>query len=387
MYHSRWKGSHYAAGLNYGRILHKNGINPMEGISVSSERMEFSKACEPIYQKYYPEILDEIRGMADGLGIDADVMAGFLWTMYGFVFDNKCSCLAVNANGCTYFARNSDFLVSVEKLCDSALYRLDHAHAFVGNTTAWTEMEDGVNEYGLACGLTFIYPVKVRPGFNAGMLVRYILEKCRTTAEAIEALKRLPIGTPQTITLADRKGDIAVVECNCDRLVVRRPQAGAQFVCATNHFISSDMQQFQYDGVDDVHSHERYEVMGKALAGGSVDLNYIQQLLAGKFGFMCQYVRKQGLDTVWSTIYRLAENASDGAAVDGCRTNGCLEGGWAANCPAGNGCPNGGCAADGPAGNDCSTDGCADLILRAEGNPSRNQWKVDQRLKFVKNIR
>lgn len=341
MYHSRWKGSHYDAGLNYGRILHKNGINPMEGIRLSRERMEFSKASEPVYEKYYPEILDEIRGMAHGLDIDVAAMIGFLLTMYGFVFDNKCSCLAVTQNGCTYFARNSDFLVSIEKLCDSALYRLDNACAFIGNTTAWTEMEDGVNEYGLACGLTFIYPTKIRPGFNAGMLVRYILEKCRTTGEALAALERLPIGTPQTITLADRSGDIAVAECNCDQLVIRRPAAGTHFVCATNHFVSSPMQQYRYDGADDVHSHERYGVMDKALAGGSVDIKYLQQLLAGKLGFMCQYDRKQGMDTVWSVIYRLGENAQHG---------------------------------------------CADLILRAEGNPSRKQWKMDPRLKFKKDI-
>lgn len=357
MYHSRWKGSHYDAGLNYGRILHKNGINPMDDIHLSRERMDFSKACEPIFQKYYPEILDEIRGMAHGLGIDAGVIAGFLFTMYGFVFDNKCSCLAVAQNGCTYFARNSDFLVSIEKLCDSAFYRLDHAHAFVGNTTAWTEMEDGVNEYGLACGLTFIYPVKIRPGFNAGMLVRYILEKCRTTAEALAALERLPIGTPQTITLADRSGDIAVVECNCDRQVVRRPAPGDHYVCTTNHFISSPMQQYQYDGVDDVHSHERYAVMCKAMAGSGADLEYMQQLLSGKLGFMCQYDRKQGMDTVWSTIYRLSENVQDGGAADSCRANGCAE-------------------------DDCVADSCTYLILRAEGNPSRKQWKVDRRLKF-----
>ncbi len=75
------------------------------------------------------------------------------------------------------------------KLCDSAYYKLNNVYSFVGNTTAWTEMEDGVNEHGLAVGLTFIYPIKIKPGFNAGMLVRYILEKCKTTDEAILALK------------------------------------------------------------------------------------------------------------------------------------------------------------------------------------------------------
>ena len=36
-------------------------------------------------------------------------------------------------------------------------------------------MEDGVNEYGLATGLTFVYPKIRKAGLNAGMLVRYFL--------------------------------------------------------------------------------------------------------------------------------------------------------------------------------------------------------------------
>lgn len=56
-------------------------------------------------------------------------------------------------------------------------------------------MEDGINEYGLAVGLTFIYPTVIKPGFNAGMLVRYLLEKCKTTNEALDLLKCISIAS------------------------------------------------------------------------------------------------------------------------------------------------------------------------------------------------
>ena len=116
------------------------------------------------------------------------------------------------------FGRNSDFLTAVEPFCDSPMYRLEGAYGFVGATTAWSEMEDGVNEHGLAAGLTFMYPTKIAPGFNAGMLVRYVLERCSTVEEAIEAIRKLPVGSAQAITLADRSGAAAVVECNCESL-------------------------------------------------------------------------------------------------------------------------------------------------------------------------
>ncbi|MFV3013412.1 C45 family autoproteolytic acyltransferase/hydrolase [Clostridium botulinum] len=333
MYHSRWKGSHYEAGLHYGNILHKNGVNPTSSIPISDERKEFSVKCLPIYEKFYPEIVEEIEGMADGLKIGYMDIASFIFTMYCFVFDNKCSCLAISNKGETLFARNSDFVVSIEKLCDSAYYKLNNVYSFVGNTTAWTEMEDGVNEHGLAVGLTFIYPIKIKPGFNAGMLVRYILEKCKTTDEAILALKKLPIASPQTITLADKSGNIAVVECNCDKIVVLNPQQGKNYVFTTNHFVSEEMQEYQFNGVDDVHSHERYETLVNAFANSEeYSLDFIKNLLSGKMGFMCQYDRKQGLDTVWSSIYDLTEGR----------------------------------------------------IFRVEGNPSRKVFKQDKRLILVK---
>ncbi len=68
------------------------------------------------------------------------------------------------------------------------------------------------------------------------------------------------------------------------------------------------MQEYQFNGVDDVHSHERYETLVNAFANSKdYSLDFIKNLLSGKMGFMCQYDRKQGLDTVWSSIYDLTE--------------------------------------------------------------------------------
>ncbi len=55
------------------------------------------------------------------------------------------------------------------------------------------------------------------------------------------------------------------------------------------------------------------------------------EILSGKFGFMCQYDRKTNADTVWSVIYDIKNKK----------------------------------------------------IYRVEGNPSRKQFKEDSRLKFL----
>lgn len=305
MNHSTWKGSHYESGLRYGATLYERRINLMEHLTVDQARLDYAQAAIPVYRRHFPEILDEIRGIAEGQRTEPAQMEGFLLSMYSFAVGNHCSCLAYSDGETVLFGRNSDFLTAVEPFCDSPLYRLEGAYGFVGATTAWSEMEDGVNEHGLAAGLTFMYPTKIAPGFNAGMLVRYVLERCRTVEEAIEAIRELPVGSAQAITLADRSGAAAVVECNCESLEVIRPGDGGA-VFSANHFVSRALTPYQAQMEDTVHSHERYETMERAFAQRKTwTAGQIQSLLAGEMGFMCQYDRSLGMDTVWSSLYDL----------------------------------------------------------------------------------
>ena len=119
--------------------------------------------------------------------------------------------------------RNSDFLTEIERLNQNVVYKLtDGVYSFTGNTTAFIEIEDGVNEHGLAVGLTSVYPNQCKPGFNAGMIVRYLLEKCRNVSEAVSCLYQLPIASAQTLTLADTMGAIAVIECNAEQIKIEK---------------------------------------------------------------------------------------------------------------------------------------------------------------------
>lgn len=136
-----------------------------------------------------------MKGLAKGQNSSFEDFCTFLFSMYCFEFNHHCTCIALKDKDHILFGRNSDFLVSLKKIYMNCLYHLDHAYAFNGNTTSFIEMEDGVNEYGLAIGITFIYPKITKPGLNAGMLVRYLLEKCQTTSEAISLLKKVPIAS------------------------------------------------------------------------------------------------------------------------------------------------------------------------------------------------
>ena len=308
MYHGRFKGTHYDCGYKYGKLLaeHGNIIKECPTFEITNELKNFAKDCLPVYREYYPEIVDEIQGMADGQGSSLETITNILFPMYCFKPKNHCTAFAVSDGENIFLGKNSDFLVSIEKLYMNCLYSLSNAFAFNGNTTAFVQIEDGMNQKGLAAALTFLYPHINKPGLNAGMLVRYILEKCATTEEAISALKELPIASAQTITLADSKGKIAVVECNPVKLEVRYPNPNECFIATANCFVSDAMKEFRTPAhIDSWRSEERYTTADSALRKQSCNytLDICCDVLSGKYGFICQYDRKKNADTVWSAIY------------------------------------------------------------------------------------
>ena len=219
----------------------------------------------------------------------------------------NCSCFAFTTEQEILLGRNSDFLTEIERLNQNVVYKLtDGVYSFTGNTTAFVEIEDGVNEHGLAVGLTSVYPNHCKPGFNAGMIVRYLLEKCKNVSEAVSCLYQLPIASAQTLTLADAMGTITVIECNAEQIKVEKTlNNNLSFVCATNTFHFPEMMGYNNDKIDNWFAEERYQTLYSAFnrENGGFNLPFAEKLLSGDYGFLCQYDRNTGKDTVWSVIY------------------------------------------------------------------------------------
>jgi hypothetical protein len=90
--------------------------------------------------------------------------------------------------------------------------------------------DDGMNDAGLVVSITFGGRNIVGDGFGIPIILRYILELCETTAEAVEVLRRVPSHMAYNVTLLDRQGDYATAFVSPDRptQVTRKP-------VATNH--------------------------------------------------------------------------------------------------------------------------------------------------------
>ena len=313
MYHAHFRGTHYEAGFRWGSLLlkHQNIILENIPFEITQERIDYALSCLPVYEKYYHEIIEEIQGLADGQHCDVRILWAVLFSMYSMPPACNCSCFAFTTRQEILLGRNSDFLTEIEKLNLNVIYRLtDGAYSFNGNTTAFVEVEDGVNEHGLAAGLTSVYPNQCKPGFNAGLIVRYLLVKCKNVSEAVSCLHQLPVASAQTLTLADTSGKIALVECNSECVEVATSLSNTHsFVCATNAFHLTKMMDYNSAGIDDWFAETRFQTLLSAIQDNkNFDLTFARKLLSGDYGFLCQYDRDTGKDTVWSVIYDLKQH-------------------------------------------------------------------------------
>ncbi|MDA9009360.1 C45 family autoproteolytic acyltransferase/hydrolase [Alphaproteobacteria bacterium] len=89
---------------------------------------------------------------------------------------------------------------------------------------------DGTNEHGLAISLTFGGRREVGRGFGVPIILRYVLQTCKTTAEAAKVLARVPTHMSYNVTVLDAKRNYITVMMAPDR-----PTVITRAAVATNH--------------------------------------------------------------------------------------------------------------------------------------------------------
>ena len=309
MMKSSFCGTHREVGFHWGAEQLSLGRRLLDEVPfpLTDARREYADACVPLYRAHFPEILEEIQGIAEGQRCDAHTLRAVMLGMYAI--QPACSVFAVSDGSGALLGRNSDFLTALEPFNLHVCYHLPNA-SFIGNTTAFVEMEDGVNGHGLAAGLTNVPAHAIAPGFNAGMLLRDVLEHCRDVPSALSHIRKVRAASGMALVLADRTGNIALVERDAGAMEVEFHAGGegAAFVCAANAFHLPGMRARNLPGIDNWRAEERYETLTRALSAPDArcDAAFARELLSGGRGFLCQYDRNSGHDTVWSAVYHPA---------------------------------------------------------------------------------
>lgn len=303
MYHPRLNGTHYEMGKHYGELLYKTGEDLSSVIGLNQEQIEFGKKCLPIYERYLSDIMEEVKGLAEGLHHKYEDVAYWLMNIYCNEEDYGCSVFAVKANDTVYFARNMDMFPEYKKTSESVLYRVKDKNTFLAHSTAMISLEDGINEHGLCAALTFLLSKKIVPGINGGFIIRKVLEECSTVKEAVEFVLSLPVSSSHNLVFADKAGNMAVVECSGGEKSVRY---GDKYIIATNHFLSDGMKKYNSAEVNWFHTNDRYQTIQNCLDNADkIDFEECKSIISGKYGFVCQFEKKLHFDTIWSAVFDL----------------------------------------------------------------------------------
>lgn len=187
------------------------------------------RAEERVFEQYCPALWEEIRGIADGLGVSVE-RAVLAFGNDGLRLPTGgCSAVMTGA----VYGRNYDFKPR-RYGARFALVQASGHYASIGASEQLTGRLDGMNERGLVIGL---HRVRVSPrglGFSSILIVRMVLDQCATTAEAVAMLRRIPHAMQYNYSLLDADGVAAVVEAVPGCVAVR---TDAWLAC-TNHFQS-----------------------------------------------------------------------------------------------------------------------------------------------------
>ncbi len=203
----------------------------------------------------------------------------------------------------------------LKKTCESSLVRPESGYTFIGQSDCFVGKEDGINEHGLAVGMNFVAPKSVKPGLNFLIIVRMLLEKCKTVAQALLLIENMPVMTSHNILLADKSGDMAVVEMCSERFRVRRPKSN--FLVSTNHFQHDDMLKYENRPEENwFMTLDRSSCIEKAIESGiEVSVESVQEILSNKYGNLTKYDKSIPFDTLWSLsaeLKTLQINRADG---------------------------------------------------------------------------
>ncbi|TMV07782.1 hypothetical protein FGK63_09980 [Ruegeria sediminis] len=184
-------------------------------------------ACEKSLRAHMPELFAIYQDLISAQGVD-DTAARFLSMYCPPAYVTGCSQIGLWSSGQPVLFRSYDY--------SPRLFEGTVALTNWGNTRVISTIDslwgclDGINEFGLAVSLAFGGSRATGVGFGIPIILRYVLQTCDTTQQAIEALNYVPCHMAYNITLNDCSGDARTVEIapGTRAKVLERPYA-------TNH--------------------------------------------------------------------------------------------------------------------------------------------------------
>lgn len=182
--------------------------------------------CRAALAAHMPELLttyDRLVALAGG----SDRAARFLSMWCPPAYLGGCSLAALADADDVRLVRNYDLSPDLN---EGLLLRSEWCRPVMGMVEFLWGLSDGINDAGLSVALAYGGHSETAPGFGVTLLLRYVLETCKTVDEALAVLARVPSHMAYNLVLADASGATAGIELHPGGGLHRLPEA-----IATNH--------------------------------------------------------------------------------------------------------------------------------------------------------
>lgn len=253
------EGAPYNRGLNHGKMLKKEihtlvekwkaDINKTHKMDADRFIAEFVRATDFIsaIKKHTPDLLEEVKGIADGAGIDFNTMYAFqlvdeVWVIGEEIARNRCTSFGVRKTekNPTYNAQNLDIplfyhgyqtllhIKDPERKLESFVFTFP---GFIG--------ANGLNNRPVSVNVNAIMQLEhSSDGLPVAFIVRGVLEK-ETYADAVKFLHTIKHAAGQNYIIGDVE-NMNSFECSENKVTKFIPFEGANFTYHTNHPLTND---------------------------------------------------------------------------------------------------------------------------------------------------
>jgi isopenicillin-N N-acyltransferase-like protein len=294
------------------------------------QRTDFVSAI----QKWTPDLLDEVRGIADGCGLSFETMLAFqlideLWANGDLIVGEHCTAIGFQATAeePAYLGQTLD----VETFRDGFQFVLRITDAGSGTealvaSTAGLIGFNGINNKGVGVGVNTLLPLNSRTdGLPVACIVRGVLS-CPSAQHACDFLRRIPHACGQNYLVGGPDGVIDL-ECSANQVVEYRPHEWKGVVWHANMPLANDdytpgfraaldkQQSSPYRQSSEVRFQSVEERLRQAPVGRR--LEFIKQTVASRdsdqypvcsIGDKDEYNAQIGLFSLASTIMNLSED-------------------------------------------------------------------------------
>ncbi|MFO1154818.1 MAG: C45 family peptidase [Rhodospirillales bacterium] len=245
--------------------------------------------------RYMPEFVSTWQRLAD-LARGDEEAARFLTFWCPPAYLSHCSQAVLLDEEGPVLVRNYDLDPRLNEA--TMLHSAWKGRRVIGSMEAIAGLADGVNDRGLALSLTFGGRRVVGRGFGIPLILRYILEVCEDTGEAIEVLRHTPSHMAYNVTLLDRQGNHATVLVAPDR-----PTIVTRDLAVTNHQLRVEWpEQAKFS-----RTAERKRYLDHLLAQPGLTPADLEEAFLMPPLFSRNYAR--GFGTVYTAAYRPLEGS------------------------------------------------------------------------------